>query len=87
MYIKKFSPIKKLVCSDSFSDDKGNFIPASDLKMPGNWPLELLVTVTFEENGGKTKMVLHHVGVPPEGYDECIKGWEQSFDKLEENSK
>ena len=82
---KEIIPHKKLVCSDSFSDDKGNIIPASDLKMPGNWPLELLITVMFEEIGGKTKMVLHHVGIPREIHDECIKGWEQSFDKLQEN--
>lgn len=84
---KEIIPYKKLVCSDSFSDDKGNVIPASDLKMPGNWPLELLITATFEENGGKTKMVLNHIGTPPEIYDECIRGWEQSFDKLQENLK
>ena len=84
---KEIIPYKKLVCSDSFSDDKGNIISASDLKMPGNWPMELLITVTFEETGGKTKMVLNHVGIPPEIYDECIKGWEQSFDKLQENLK
>lgn len=76
---------KKIVCTDSFSDEKGNVIPASDLNMPGKWPLELRVTVTFEETGDKTRMVVQQVGIPPEMYDECILGWEQSFDKLEEN--
>jgi uncharacterized protein YndB with AHSA1/START domain len=80
-------PYQKLVYSDSFSDDKGNIIPASDLKMPGDWPLELLVTVTFEEMGETTKMELQQVGIPPEIYDDCITGWQQSFDKLEENLK
>ena len=93
---KEIIPNKKLVCTDSFSDEKGNVIPASDLKMPGEWPLELLVTVTFDEAGarlndevgqGKTKMQLQQVGIPPEIYDECIKGWNQSFDKLEESFK
>ncbi len=80
-------PQKKLVLTDSFSDEKGNVISASDLNMPGKWPQELLVTVTFEQTGGKSKMALEHVGVPPEMYDECILGWEQSLDKLEENFK
>lgn len=84
---KEIVPDKKIVCTDSFSDDKGNVIPASDLNMPGDWPLELLVTVTLEETGNKTKMILEQVGIPPEIYDECILGWEQSFDKLEENIK
>jgi uncharacterized protein YndB with AHSA1/START domain len=84
---KEIIPDKKIVCTDSFSDDKGNVIPASELNMPGDWPMELLVTVTFEERDGKTKMNLQQVGIPPEMYDDCIKGWEQSFDKLEENIK
>lgn len=84
---KEIIPHKKLVFSDSFSDEKGNIIPAADLNMPGDWPLELLVTVTLEETGEKTKMVLQHVGLPPESYDDCQTGWQQSFDKLEENLK
>jgi len=84
---KEIIPDKKIVCTDSFSDDKGNVIPASELNMPGDWPMELLVTVTFEERDGKTKMNLQQVGIPPEMYDDCIKGWEQSFEKLEENIK
>ena len=53
---KEIIPGKKLVCTDSFSDDKGNVVPASDLNMPGDWPIELLVTVTFEEMNEKTKI-------------------------------
>ena len=84
---KEIIPGKKIVFTDSFSDKNGNAIPASDLNMPGNWPMELLVTVTFEETGGKTKMNMQQVGVPQEMYDECIKGWNECFDKLEEKMK
>jgi len=84
---KEIIPGKKLVCTDSFSDDKGNVVPASDLNMPGDWPIELLVTVTFEEMTEKTKMNLQQVGIPPEMYEDCIKGWNESLDKLEENIK
>jgi len=84
---KEIIPGKKLVCTDSFSDDKGNVVPASDLNMPGDWPIELLVTVTFEEMNEKTKMNLQQVGIPPEMYEDCIKGWNESLDKLEENIK
>ena len=80
-------PFKKLVYTDSFSDDKGNIIPASAYTMPGEWPRELLVTITFEETGEKTKMLLQHEGLPPEIYNECETGWQESFDKLEENLK
>lgn len=74
---------KKIVYTDSFSDSKGNVIHASELDMPGEWPLELTVTLKFEEVGGKTNMTLTQEGIPEEVYDDCIKGWQESFDKLE----
>ena len=84
---KEIIPLKKIVYADSFSDSKGNIIPASDLKMPGEWPLELMVTVEFEGIDSKTNLLLKHVGVPKEAYDDCISGWQQSFDKLENSFK
>ena len=84
-FYQQIIPEKKLVYTDSFSDDKGNVIPASDLNMPGDWPMECQVTVTFEETGGKTAMHLQHVGIPAAMHDDCINGWNQCFDKIEEN--
>jgi uncharacterized protein YndB with AHSA1/START domain len=74
---------KKLVYTDSFADEKGNIVDASYYNMPGNWPKEMLVTVELEEDGDKTVMKLHHAGLPPEMADDCVKGWNSSFDKLE----
>lgn len=82
---KEIIPYKKLVFTDSFSDKKGNVIPAAEMDMPGDWPLEMLVTVSFEQTGEKTRMKLKHEGIPAEMHDECTKGWNESFDKLEEN--
>ncbi len=53
--VKEFVPGKKLVVTDHFSDEQGNIKPASEYGMPGNWPSELLITVTMEEAGGATK--------------------------------
>jgi uncharacterized protein YndB with AHSA1/START domain len=55
--------------------------------MSGDWPLEMLVTVMFEEQEGKTKLTLKHSGI--EGIsdtdrDNMKQGWSQSFDKLAE---
>jgi uncharacterized protein YndB with AHSA1/START domain len=76
---------ERIVCTDSFSDAEGNVIPASNYGMSGEWPLELLVTVTFEEYEGKTKMTLQHVGIPAgENRDLTEAGWKESFDKLAE---
>jgi uncharacterized protein YndB with AHSA1/START domain len=85
--VKEFIPGKKLVLTDSFSDPKGNKIPASDYNMPGDWPKELLITFELEEADGATKLILRHEGIPEEMHDDCMKGWNESFDKLEENIK
>ena len=83
--VKELIPERKLVVTDSFSDDKGNIKPASEYGMPGDWPKELLITVYLEEADGATKMKLKHQGIPGEMREDCIKGWNESFDKLEEN--
>ena len=85
--VKEFIPGKKLVLTDSFSDEKGNIKSASEYGMPGDWPKELLITFELEEADGATKLKLEHEGVPEEMHDECVKGWNESFDKLEENIK
>jgi uncharacterized protein YndB with AHSA1/START domain len=77
-------PMKRIVYTDSFADEKGNVVPASHYGIQGDWPAELLVTVTFEEDGGKTVMTLQHEGIPPEIMSDCEAGWSGSFDKLSE---
>ncbi|MES2379590.1 MAG: SRPBCC domain-containing protein [Bacteroidota bacterium] len=80
---KEIVPLKKIVYSDSFADAQGNIVPASYYGMPGDWDLELRVTVEFEEWDGKTKMKLQHEGLPIEVADDCKQGWNSCFDKLE----
>lgn len=82
---REIVPMERIVCTDSFADEKGNVVPASHYGMPGDWPLELLVTVTFEETGGRTKMTLRHEGLPAGTMrEQCEVGWNESFDKLAE---
>lgn len=78
---------ERLVMTNSFADKEGNTVPASYYGMSGDWPLEMLVTVMFEEQEGKTKLTLKHSGI--EGIsdtdrDNMEQGWSQSFDKLAE---
>ncbi len=76
---------ERIVCTDSFADSEGNLVPASHYGMGGDWPLELLVTVTFEEHEGTTKLTLRHSGIPAgENRDLCEAGWSEMFDKLDE---
>ena len=83
--VKELIPERKLVITDSFSDEKGNIKPASEYGMSGDWPKELLITVYLEEADGATKMKLKHQGIPAEMREDCIKSWNESFEKLEEN--
>lgn len=79
---------EKLVMTDSFADEKGNIVPASYYGMKGDWPLEMQVTVTFEEQEGKTRLTLRHSGtdkISPADRDDMRQGWNESFDKLEES--
>jgi uncharacterized protein YndB with AHSA1/START domain len=85
--VNEFILNKKMVITDSFSDSKGNIISATELGMPGKWPRELLITFELEEADGATKLKLTHEGIPEEMHDECMSGWNESFDKLEKNIK
>src|SRR5262245_7786359 len=81
---REIVPMKKLVYDDHFADSKGNIVPPSYYNMPGEWN-NVQVTVTLEENGGKTNMTMNQEGIPAEMYDDCITGWNQSLDKIEKN--
>lgn len=77
-------PLKKIVTTDSFADEKGNAVPAEKYGMPADFPKEMQVIVTFEKMGNKTKMILRHVGMPKGEMTESARGgWNSSFDKLE----
>jgi uncharacterized protein YndB with AHSA1/START domain len=82
---REIVPMKKLVLTDSFADEQGNEVPASVYGMEGDWPEELLVTVTFKDHeGGKTSFTLVHKGLPEIHRLDATAGWNESFDKLAE---
>src|SRR5688572_16334680 len=74
---KEVVPQKKLVVTDKFADSDGNEVQPSYYGMPGEWPKDVVVTVTLEESNGKTKMTMQQTNVPAEMYDDCVKGWQQ----------
>ena len=88
---KEIVPLKKIVCTDCFADELGNVVPATHYGMEG-MPSELEITLTFDEvkdglpigEEVKTKMTLHHSGLPEEMKEMCKTGWTESFDKLNE---
>ncbi len=75
---------ERIVFADFFVDEEGNPVPASYYGMSPDWPQEALVTVTFAEHEGKTKLTLQHAlgPVPASERDMCQQGWSESLDKL-----
>jgi len=77
---------ERIVYSDYFSNEKGEILSASQYGLPGDWPDETIVTLTFEDHAGKTKMTLQHAGIPAGESSEMTQaGWSTSFDKLAES--
>lgn len=86
---KEIVPLKRIVAADSFANEKGEIVSSEYYGMKG-FPLETIVTVTFEEVNGKTKTTLIHSGI--ENIDDKTRkdmemGWNESFDKLNSNFK
>jgi uncharacterized protein YndB with AHSA1/START domain len=81
---REIVPLRRIVCTDSFADEEGNIVPATHYGMSADFPLEMLVTVTFEEIERKTKLTLQHAlgSVPASERDLCQQGWSESLDKL-----
>ena len=83
---REIVPLERFVITDSFADADGNVVPATHYGMPADIPMEMLVTVTFEDLGGKTRMTLRHEGLPAgEMTDGASVGWNESLDKLAES--
>lgn len=81
---KEIIPYKKIVTTDHFADQKGNIISGNDLGMPGNWPLDGLITIEFSDaNEEQVKITIKHEGIPKEMHDDCVEGWKSSFNKLQ----
>jgi uncharacterized protein YndB with AHSA1/START domain len=74
----------RIVCTDSFMDEKGNIVSPTEYGMTADFPRELYITLTFEEQDGKTKLTLVHKAFPTEQVaTDCNTGWSESFDKLD----
>ncbi len=82
---KEIIPMEKIVVTDSFADENGNVVPSTYYGM-SNFPLEMLITVTFEKTeDGKTKMTLRHSGIEKisdTDRSNMQQGWNQSLDKI-----
>lgn len=76
---------ERIVCTDSFADEEGSTVSPQAYGMSPDWPEEALITVTFEEDAGKTGFTLRHGPIQPgTERDMCRQGWNETLDKLED---
>lgn len=71
---------RRLVYTESMSDEHGNVLSASDMGMPDGHPTTTEIIVELEDLGGRTKMTMTHLGIP-EGSPGAA-GWNMAFEKL-----
>ena len=69
---------RRLVYTESVSDEHGNV--SSDSTAPGSHPVTTEVAIDLEDLGGRTKMVLTHLGIPADSPGAV--GWTMALDKL-----
>jgi uncharacterized protein YndB with AHSA1/START domain len=69
----------RLVYTESISDENGNVVSTADLGVPEGHPTTEVI-VDLEELGGRTKMVLTHIGVRADSPGAA--GWTMALDKL-----
>ena len=81
---------ERLVFVNSFSDEKGGL---TRHPMSPNWPLEMLSTITFTEQGGKTTVTVRWAPLNAtaeecktfeDGFDSMQQGWGGTLDQLSE---
>jgi uncharacterized protein YndB with AHSA1/START domain len=76
-------PPERLVYNDTLSDSLGNPVPGSYYGMEGDVVSYMMVTVTLEDVGGKTRMTIRHRLPDSEPLiPQMYEGWNGSFDKL-----
>lgn len=70
----------RLVYTEIMSNKNGDKLPPSSMGMPGDEVVETTVIVELEDNGGGTKAVMTHQGVPADSPG--AQGWNMALDKL-----
>ena len=77
---------ERITYLDSFADAQGNPVPPTRYGMSASHPAETLVTVTFKEHEGKTRLTLRHaIPVSVEERKGTEQGWSDMLDRLAES--
>jgi uncharacterized protein YndB with AHSA1/START domain len=71
---------RRLVYTESLSDEAGNIVAPAELGMPEGHPPTTEITVELEDVAGRTRMVMAHAGIPADSPGAA--GWTMAFAKL-----
>lgn len=83
-HFEEIVPNERIVMTDQFADENGRAISAAEANMPGIWTDLIYITFEFESLGDNSSCFhLSQNGIPNELQEECIQGWQESFNKLE----
>lgn len=75
---------ERIVMTDHFADQNGRVVSAQAVNMPGVWPDVVYITFEFEKvDLTRSRLRLLQTGIPDEVQKDCVQGWNESFDKLE----
>lgn len=83
-------PLKKITVTDSFSDEKGNIVPAESYGLGSGFPIKTAINILFESLGSRTKLTLKYPdmsGLSAADRSNMEQGWNQSLDKFAEALK
>ena len=78
---REVDPKTRLVYTEGMADANGNPLSAEQMGRPPGTPMETSVVVELEDLGGRTKMVMTHVGVAADSPG--AMGWSAAITKLE----
>lgn len=76
-------PLQKISSAMWFSDEHGAMVPASTYGLPGKWPDEVTVVVTFANDSGRTKVRIVETGIPLIMSFFAKMGWKQQLEKID----
>jgi|SoiMethySBSTD1v2_1073268.scaffolds.fasta_scaffold1310265_2 uncharacterized protein YndB with AHSA1/START domain len=71
---------ERLVYTEAICDEDGKVLDPAAMGMPDGHPTTTEVRVELHDDGGRTRMVLTHVGIAPDSPG--AGGWAMAFDKL-----
>lgn len=73
-------PKTRLVYTEAMADANGNLMTAEQLGMSAGAHTETSIVVELEDLGGRTKMIMTHIGIPADSPGG--QGWAMAIDKL-----